>query len=98
MKIQIEFELPDYVLETAARTATTRLFRQDEYREPWGKGYVLIDEAAKKAVAEIDFTPIINAEIARITPDVVRDVVGTALRAMVKAQVKALKESGELLT
>jgi hypothetical protein len=98
MKIQIEFELSDDVLKNAASTAVVGLFRRPEYSSPGAPGYVLIEEAAKKSVAEIDFAPFVKAEIARLTPDVVQDVVGAALRAMVKAQVKALKESGELLS
>ena len=98
MKIQIEIELTDEILRRTATTATESLFRRADYGQQHGVGYVLMEEAAKKAVAEIDFTPIVKAEIARLTPDVVQDVVGAALRAMVKAQVKALKESGELLT
>jgi hypothetical protein len=98
MKIQIEFELSDILLKNTASTAAAGLFRRPEYSSPGAPGYVLIEEAAKKAVAEIDFAPIVKAEIARLTPDVVQDVVGAALRAMVKAQVKAMKESGELLS
>lgn len=96
MKIQIEFELADSLLKNTASTAAAGLFRRTEYSGTGAPGYVLVEEAARKAVAEIDFTPIVKAEIARLTPDVVQDVVGSALRAMVKAQVKALKESGEL--
>jgi len=98
VKIQIEFELADSLLKNTASTAAAGLFRRGEYNSPAAPGYVLIEEAAKKAVAEIDFAPFVKAEIARLTPDVVQDVVGAALRAMVKAQVKALKESGELLS
>jgi hypothetical protein len=98
MKIQIEFELADILLKNTASTAAAGLFRRPEYSSPGAPGYVLVEEAAKKAIAEIDFAPFVRAEIARLTPDVVQDVVGTALRAMVKAQVKAMKESGELLT
>lgn len=98
MKIQIEIDIPDNLLKTTATTAAAGLFRRPEYSSPGAPGYVLIEEAAKKAVAEIDFAPFVKAEIARLTPDVVHDVVGAALRAMVKAQVKSLKESGELLT
>jgi protein tyrosine phosphatase (PTP) superfamily phosphohydrolase (DUF442 family) len=98
MKIQIEIDLPENLLKTTAGAAAEALFRRPDYGNPGSPGYVLIAEAAKKAVAEIDFAPFVKAEIARLTPDVVQDVVGAALRAMVKAQVKALKESGDLLT
>jgi hypothetical protein len=97
VKIQIEFELADILLKNTASTAAAALFRRPEYNSSGAPGYVLVEEAAKKAITEIDFAPFVKAEIARLTPDVVQDVVGSALRAMVKAQVKALKESGELL-
>lgn len=97
MKIQIEFDLPDEVLSNTSALAAKSLFQAPE----WGKdariGYTLIEDAAKKAISEIDWSPIVKAEIARLTPDVVHDVVGVALKAMVKAQVKAMKETGELL-
>ena len=97
MKIQLEFELSDKLLQNTAGAAAEALFRRPEYGNTGNPGYALIAEAARKAVAEIDFAPIVKAEIARLTPDVVHDAVGAALRAMVKAQIKALKESGELL-
>jgi hypothetical protein len=70
MKIQIEFELADILLKNTASTAAAALFRRPEYSSPGAPGYVLIEEAAKKAISEIDFAPFVKAEIARLTPDV----------------------------
>lgn len=99
MKIQIEFDLPEDVIAKAAKSAAVALFEGPSmYGRSGSPAYVLIEDAAKRAIAEVDWTPVVKAEIARLTPDVVHDVVGTALKALVKAQVKAMKDAGDLLT
>ena len=97
MRVAIEFDLPDETIVTAARKSAIALFTAPEYSGKPGPGWAMVAAAAQAEIAQIDWGPIVRAEIARLTPDVVRDVTGKALRAMVREQIKAMKEAGTLL-
>lgn len=97
MKMHIEFDLPDEVLRKAATTATAALFAGPEYGRSGAVGYQAIEAAAKKEIAGIDWTAQIAEVVARLAPEIVYDVVGKELRAMVRAQAKAMVADGTLM-
>ena len=98
MKIQIEFDLPDDLLvQTASRAAAT-LFTGPSLGDRSGAaGYAAMESAVRKAIMGMDWSAQILSAVARQAPEIVHDVVGKELRAMVRAQAKAMVADGTLM-
>ena len=98
MKIQIELDLPDELLSQTASRAATSLFDGPAYNNRGGaSGYAAIESAVRKTILDMDWSEQILAAVAQKAPEIVHDVVGKELRAMVRAQTKAMVAAGTLM-
>ena len=98
MKIQIELDLPNEILTRAASNAAAALFAAPSYGDRSGAaGYAAVESAVRKTILSMDWSVQIMAAVARQAPEIVHDVVGKELRAMVRAQAKAMVADGTLL-
>lgn len=98
--MKITVEVPESVLEDAAKAAWKQCFFRDGYGTSHGPGYDVVIAEVRKHIASPDFIREIANDVAflvgHVKDDIVRDAVTEELRKMAKRVVKQEIQNGTL--
>ncbi len=96
--MRLEIEIPDELLISVAEHAARVEFADPAYGNRAGnKGYILIAETVRAHLSSVDWRPLVQEVVRRLSPGVVEQVVEAELRRLVKEQVARGRKEGTLL-
>jgi hypothetical protein len=93
VKFQIEVEIDDAAIRSAASKGASELFAPPGYssgHREGGVGYRAVMAQVEQAVASVDVRDIAKHEAARIAREIVAEQVRSALKKMARDEVRAL--------
>lgn len=98
MKITVEINIDDDLLQASADTAARALFRApDSYTRTAAPGYARIAEQVETAVMSLDFSELARETASKFAKGIIEDVTKETIKRIAKEVVKAEKEAGTLL-
>lgn len=92
--MQITVNVPEDVIHTAVGNAVNNAFSGTAYDR--GPGQAIIREQVTAWVRGQDYTAEIERQAPAIVRSIIADELAKAVRALVKREVKAMKDNGEL--
>lgn len=100
MKLQIEIEVDEAMLQSVAKAAVASAFKAEDRlygSSSAGPAYNRVKAEVERQLSEMDFAPFVSAEISRKLESVVREVTHEELKRAVRKAAKELQTESELL-